>query len=98
VVELGFFSPGITAGAGFLAVALVMLGRWSPPRIFVLTLVFGLLTGLDTGLQIAGVDVRPEFLNMVPYAGIVIALGLFGRGSRFPAALGKPWAGIASAR
>jgi len=98
VVELGFFSPGITAGAGFIAVALAMLGRWSPLRVFGMALVFGLLAGLDTGLQIAGVDARPEFLAMLPYAGIVIALVLFGRGARFPAALGKPYAGIGASR
>ena len=98
VVELGFFSPGITAGAGFLAVALAILGRWSPLRVLGLTLIFGLLTGLDTGLQIAGVDVRTEFLNMLPYAGIVLALVAFGRGARMPRALGKPWTGIAESR
>lgn len=98
VVELGFFSPGITAGAGFLAVALAMLGRWSPIRILGLTLTFGLLTGLDTGLQIAEVDARPEFLAMLPYAGIVLALILFGRGARLPRALGRPYSGIAVSR
>lgn len=98
VVELGFFSPGITAGAGFLAIALAMLGRLSPVRILFGTLAFGLLTGLDTGLQIAGVDVRPEFLAMLPYLGIVIALVAFGRGTRLPRALGKPYTGIAGSR
>lgn len=98
VVELGFFSPGITAGVGFLAIAVAILGRWSPLRILGLSLVFGLLTGLDTGLQIAGLDVRPEFLNMLPYAGIVVALVAFGRGARMPRALGKPWTGIAGSR
>ncbi|MEJ7902376.1 MAG: ABC transporter permease, partial [Thermomicrobiales bacterium] len=48
VAELGFFIPGVTAGAGFLAVALAILGRWSPLRVLGLTLIFGLLTGLDT--------------------------------------------------
>lgn len=98
VVELGFFTPGITAGAGFFAIALAMLGQWSPIRILGLTLVFGLLTGLDTGLQIARIDVRTEFLNMLPYAGIVLALILFGRGARMPRALGKPWAGVTASR
>jgi simple sugar transport system permease protein len=98
VVELGFFSPGITAGAGFLAIALAMLGRLSPLRVAMLTLLFGLLTGLDTGLQIAGVDVRTEFLRMVPYIGIVIALILFGRGARMPQALGQAYRGIAARR
>lgn len=98
VVELGFFSPGITAGVGFLAIAVTILGRWSPMRIAAVSLLFGLLTGLDTGLQIAGVDVRTEFLSMLPYAGIVIALIAFGRGVRLPRALGKPWTGIAGSR
>ncbi len=98
VVELGFFSPGITAGTGFLAVAVAILGRWSPLRILALSLLFGVLTGLDTGLQIAGIGVRTEFLNMLPYAGIVIALVIFGRGVRMPRALGRPWTGIAGSR
>lgn len=97
-VELGFFSPGITAGAGFLAIALAMLGRLSPLRVAFLTVAFGLLTGLDTGLQIAGVDARPEFLQMLPYLGIVVALVVFGRGTRMPSALGQAYRGIASRR
>lgn len=98
IVELGFFSPGITAGAGFLAVALAMLGRLSPLRVALFTLAFGLLTGLDTGLQIAGVNARPEFLRMLPYAGIVIGLVILGRGARMPPALGQAYGGIASRR
>jgi simple sugar transport system permease protein len=96
VVELGFFTPGVTAGAGFLAVALAMLGRLAPIRVAILTLGFGVLTGLDTGLQIASVDVRSEFLRMVPYVGIVLALVCFGRGVRLPRALGQPYRGITS--
>ncbi len=98
VVELGFFSPGVTAGVGFLAIAVAILGRWSPLRILALSLLFGLLTGLDTGLQIASVGIRTEFLSMLPYAGIIIALVAFGRGARMPRALGKPWTGISGSR
>jgi simple sugar transport system permease protein len=86
----------MTAGAGFLAIALAMLGRLSPIRVAVLTLMFGLLTGLDTGLQIAGVDARPEFLQMAPYVGIVIALVVFGRGARMPRALGQAYRGLST--
>ncbi len=91
IVELGFYSPGITGGIGFLAVAFAMLGRLSPLRVAVCCLGFGLLTGLDTALQVAGVDIRPEFLQMLPYLGVVLALIVFGRHSRLPAALGLPW-------
>jgi len=98
VVELGFFSPGVTAGAGFLAIGLAMLGRLSPLRVAGASLAFGALMGLDTGLQIAGVDVRTEFLQMIPYVGIVVALVVFGRGARLPRALGFPYRGIAARR
>ena len=98
VVELGFFTPGFTSGAGFLAIALAMLGRLSPLRVAVASLLFGILTGLDTGLQIAGVDVQPEFTRMAPYLGIVIALVVVGRRGRLPAALGLPYASSPSRR
>lgn len=91
LVELGFFTPGLTSGAGFLAIALAMLGRLSPLRVAVASLLFGVLTGLDTGLQIADVDVQPEFTRMAPYLGIVVALVAIGRRSRLPAALGLPY-------
>jgi simple sugar transport system permease protein len=91
VVELGFFTPGASAGVGFLAIALAMLGRLSPLRVAGFTLAFGLLTGLDTGLQVAGAGIRPELLHMAPYIGMVAALVIFGRGARLPAALGRPW-------
>lgn len=98
LVELGFFTPGLTSGVGFLAIALAMLGRLSPLRIALCSLLFGVLTGLDTGLQIAGVDVRPEFSRMAPYLGVVAALVIVGRRGRLPAALGLPYGSLGSRR
>ncbi len=97
-VELGFFIPGVTMGAGFLAVALAMLGQREPLKVAMAALGFGLLMGLDTGLQIAGVDVRPEFLRMAPYLGVVVALLITGRNSGAPRALGQPYMGLRSRR
>ncbi len=97
-VELGFFIPGVTMGAGFLAVALAMLGERDPLKVALAALAFGLLTGLDTGLQIAGVDVRPEFLRMAPYLGVVVALLLVGRSGGAPRALGQPYRGPGARR
>ena len=91
LVELGFFAPGFTSGAGFLAIALAMLGRLHPLRVAGASLLFGVLTGLDTGLQISGVDVQPEFTRMAPFLGIVLALLVIGRRGRLPAALGVPY-------
>jgi simple sugar transport system permease protein len=91
IVELGFFTPGVTAGSGFLAIALAMLGGLSPARVALLALAFGALTGLDSGLQVARVDAPTELLRMIPYLGILLALVVVGRGHRLPSALGQPY-------
>lgn len=98
LVELGFFLPGVTMGAGFLAVALAMLGRREPLRVAMFALLFGVLAGLDTGLQVADVRVRTEFLQMLPYLGIVLAVIVAGRNQMAPRALGRPYRGIGQDR
>ena len=91
IVELGFFRPQVTLGAGFIAIALTMLGRLTPWRIALMALLFGVLRGLDAGLQLTDIPVRAEFLQMVPYAGVVVALVVIGRRMALPAALGRPY-------
>jgi len=88
VAELGLFRPGMTVGLGFIAIAITMLGRWDPLRIALAALLFGLLRSAGVGLQIAGVDVRVEFIQTLPYLGVILGLILFARGIRMPAALG----------
>jgi general nucleoside transport system permease protein len=91
IVELGFFRPGVTLGAGFIAIALAMLGRLTPWRIAIMAVVFGLLRGLDAGLQLTSIPVRAEFLQMAPYAGVVVALIILGRHMALPAALTRAY-------
>jgi simple sugar transport system permease protein len=91
VVELRFFTPGMTVGVGFIALAITMLGGWRPYRILAGAVVFGLLRSLETGLPIVGFDIRVEFLQMVPYLGIVLALVILARRTTFPAAFGLPY-------
>lgn len=91
VVEVGFFSPGVTAGSGFLAIALAMIGGLAPGRVALLALAFGALAGLDGGLQVAGVDAPVELLRIIPYAGALLALLALGRGRRLPTALAQPY-------
>ncbi len=91
LVDLGFFRPGITAGAGFIAVALAMLGRLTPWRITAAAVVFGVLEGLSPGLQVADVPVSVELLQLLPYLGVVLALLLARRHIALPAALGRPY-------
>lgn len=92
VMELGFFQPNVTLGTGFIAIALAMLGRWSPWRIAFLSVLFGALRGAGGGLQLANVTIQPELARILPYVGVVIALMVIGRGVRMPSALGQTWA------
>ncbi len=91
LVDLGFFRPGITVGAGFIAVALAMLGQLTPWRIAIAAMAFGLLEGLSPGLQVADVPVSVEFLQLLPYLGVVVALLLARHHIALPAALGRPY-------
>ena len=62
------WSEGMTAGRGFIAVALVIFGLWSPLRGMVGALLFGGAVGLQLQLQALGAPVSPFLLDMLPYA------------------------------
>ena len=91
VVDVHTFTPNITQGQGFVALALSMLGRWRPGRILIGALVFGALRSLETGLPILGLDLRVEFMGMLPYLGLLVAMVLLARRVTLPAALGIPY-------
>lgn len=91
VGDLNFFVPGMTVGQGFIAIAIAMLGKWRPYRVFIGAVLFGLLRSLANGLQIIGVNVQPEFVLMLPYLGIIVALVLLAGRTNLPAALGVPY-------
>jgi simple sugar transport system permease protein len=92
VADLKIFQVGMTVGAGFIALALTMVGGWNPWRILLASVLFGLLRSLGNGLQILGIDVRTEFVNMLPYVGIMVALAALVGKTSLPAALGIPYA------
>lgn len=89
IVELGFFQPNVTLGLGFIAIAVAMLGQLTPWRIAGFAILFGVLRGLGTGLQLANVSVRSEIVQLLPYLGIVIALIIVGRKVSLPSGLGQ---------
>jgi simple sugar transport system permease protein len=91
VGDLNFFVPGMTVGQGFIAIAIAMLGKWRPYRVFAGAVLFGLLRSLANGLQIIGLHVQPEFILMLPYLGIIVALALLAGRTSLPAALGVPY-------
>lgn len=89
--DLGFFRPNVTAGAGFIAIAIAMLGQLTPWRVAVAATGFGLLEGLGPALQLTDLRVAPDFLHLLPYVGVVAALLLARRQVALPAALGRPY-------
>jgi simple sugar transport system permease protein len=91
VGDLNFFVPGMTVGQGFIAIAIAMLGKWQPYRVFIGAVLFGILRSLANGLQIIGIDVQPEFILMLPYLGILVAMVLLAGRTSLPAALGVPY-------
>lgn len=90
-VDLSFFVPGMTMGQGFIAIAITMLGRWRPSRVFVGALLFGGLRSLSNGLQVVGVSLQPEFILMLPYLGLILAMVLLAGRTALPAALAIPY-------
>src|SRR5215211_202197 len=92
VADLKIFTIGMTVGQGFIALAITMLGRWNPYRIAAGAILFGMLRALADGLPILGVDVRTEFIGMIPYIGIMLGLVVLAGRTALPAALGIPYA------
>jgi simple sugar transport system permease protein len=91
VGSVGAFGKEMTAGAGFIALAALIFGKWSPIGALFAALLFGFATNLQSTLSIIGVAIPSEFMLMVPYIATIIAVtGLVGR-VRAPAADGIPY-------
>ncbi len=91
VGAVGVFSQSMTAGAGFIALACLIFGKWSPKGALIAALFFGFTNSLQSNLSIAGVPIPSEFMLMIPYIATIIAVsGLIGR-VRAPAADGIPY-------
>ncbi len=87
--NVGAFNKEMTAGAGFIALAAVIFGRWNPIRAALAGLLFGFVANLQNTFSVIGSPVPSEFLLMAPYLVTIIAVaGLVG-GVRPPAAAGK---------
>jgi simple sugar transport system permease protein len=85
------FGKGMTAGLGFIALAAMIFGRWSPIGVLLAALFFGFSRALAFYLGTIGSPIPSQFLNMLPYLATIAAVaGLVGR-ARAPAADGKPY-------
>jgi simple sugar transport system permease protein len=87
-----FFIPGMTAGRGWIALALVVFASWLPARLVIGAYLFGAVTILQLHAQGAGVGIPSQLMSALPYLATVIVLVLISRartgGSTAPAALG----------
>jgi general nucleoside transport system permease protein len=90
------WAEGMTAGRGFIAIALVIFAKWNPLWAIVGALLFGGAEALQLQLQAAGADVSPFIMNMIPYILTLLILVLWGwrRQSASPAALGRSFVGV----
>ncbi|NUU20036.1 MAG: ABC transporter permease [Streptomycetaceae bacterium] len=88
---VGTFSKDMASGAGYIALAAVIFGRWRPFGAVAAALLFGFAKALATSLQTLQTPIPSEFLQMIPYVVTVFAVaGLVGR-VRPPAAANKPY-------
>ncbi len=91
VGSVGFFNKGISSGFGFIALAAMIFGRWTPLGSVGAALLFGTSAELAIVLSSLNVPIPSSFLLMTPYlATIVAVVGLVGK-VRAPAADGKPY-------
>lgn len=89
--QTGFFAENITAGKGYISLATIIFGGFTPFGSLGASLLFGFSEGLQLRLQTAGAVIPHQFLTMLPYVLTMIALTTFVTGSRAPAAIGKPY-------
>ncbi|HTR16693.1 MAG TPA: ABC transporter permease [Acetobacteraceae bacterium] len=90
-VGAGIFVPFMTNGAGFIGIVLAMLARGRPLRVLAGALLFGACLSATTALQVLGVNIPTDIIQMLPFAMVMLVLVAFGRRASLPAALGLPY-------
>ena len=94
LVRVPQWTDGITAGAGWIALAIVVFAAWKPWRALIGAYLFGGISVLQLNLQAAGARIPVEYLSMSPYVITILVLVVMsagkGRGGRGNAALRAP--------
>jgi simple sugar transport system permease protein len=85
------FVEGMTAGRGFIALALVIFGRWQPLNIFFAALFFGCANALQFQFQALGSDIPYQFFLMLPYILTLVVLLFSSSKTQAPAELARPY-------
>lgn len=89
LVRVPQWTDGMTAGAGWIALAIVVFASWQPLRILLGAYLFGGISVLELNLQAIGVDIPVVFLSMAPYVITIVVLVLMSA-SRARGALSAP--------
>ena len=86
------FTRGMTNGKGFIALAVMIFGRYRPFGVLSAALLFGFFNALQAQLQFKqALDIPPQFFGMIPFALTIVVLAIAGLRSRPPAAIGQPY-------
>ena len=91
IAQLGLFSDNMTAGRGYIALAAVILGRYSPSGVLLAALLFGLANAAQIRLQALTTAIPVQALAMLPYVITLAALLITSGRSREPESLAKPY-------
>jgi simple sugar transport system permease protein len=92
LAQAGTFAEGMSAGRGFIAIAIVVLGRWHPGGMLVAALLFGVASALTFVLQAMGFSLPYQLFLAFPYVLTLVALAIGARRlgrTAAPAALGR---------
>ena len=88
---LNVFQQNMTSGQGFIAVALVYFGAWTPAGVLGGALLFSMVNSLQLWIQIKNVPIPPDIAVMMPYVLTIVVLVLTVSRVRAPSALTKPF-------
>jgi ABC-type uncharacterized transport system permease subunit len=91
IVSAGTFTPFITQGAGFIAIVIAMLSRGKGSWTIVGAVLFGMSLSIATALQLIGVEIQTDYVQMLPFVTVIVVLVLFARRSYLPSALALPY-------
>jgi simple sugar transport system permease protein len=91
IASVNLFQENLTAGAGYIAVALVYFGGWRPVGILMGALLFSTVTAIQLRMQVLGVEIPSDFAVMLPYVLTILALTFSANRARQPAALNQPF-------
>ena len=89
IALLNVFQQNLTSGMGFIAVALVYFGGWSPAGVLLGSLLFSIVNALQLWVQVLGIPIPSDFATMMPYVITILALVFAVRKINTPTALSK---------